>query len=144
MSCAWLATFWLRRAIACMLSRPGCTVVWAAWAWVAAVRIRLKALAVTSRISSTRWRMLWVLPVAGIGLSVVFAVIPGFVSVVHGAGTWELVRKPELSWRWNYVAQADLAAAAPTDPLAAGILARTTRWPAATNAAPAVPAPTAP
>ena len=109
--------------------------------WIAAVKRRAGEAADRANVPRS---VLWVLPVAGIGLSVVFAVIPGFVSIVHGAGTWELVRKPELSWRWNYVAQADLAAAAPTDPLAAGILARTTRWPAALNAAPAVPAVPAP
>lgn len=96
-------------------------------AWIVAVKKHAGNAADRARVPRS---VLWVLPVAGIALSVIFGLVPGFVAVVHGAGTWEVVRKPRVSWEWSYAAQADLAAAAPTDPLAAGILARTTRWPA--------------
>ncbi|MBM4098839.1 MAG: hypothetical protein FJ260_02640 [Planctomycetes bacterium] len=54
---------------------------------------------------------LWALPAAGIALSIAVTVATGLLSVVHGHGTWRIVRKPSLSWRLTYVSVDELSAA---------------------------------
>lgn len=54
---------------------------------------------------------LWALPAAGIALSIAVTVATGLLSVVHGHGTWRIVRKPSFSWRLTYVSVDELSAA---------------------------------
>jgi hypothetical protein len=66
---------------------------------------------------------LWALPAAGIALSIAVTVATGLLSVVHGHGTWRIVRKPSLSWRLTY-ASVDELSAADAGPDAAELLRR--------------------
>jgi hypothetical protein len=66
---------------------------------------------------------LWALPAAGIALSVAVTVATGMLSVVHGDGTWRIVRKPSFSWRLTY-ASVDELSAADSGPDAAELLRR--------------------
>lgn len=66
---------------------------------------------------------LWALPAAGIALSVAVTVATAMLSVVHGEGTWRIVRKPSLSWRLTY-ASVDELSAADAGPDAAELLRR--------------------
>lgn len=65
----------------------------------------------------------WALPAAGIALSIAVTVATGLLSVVHGHGTWRIVRKPSLSWRLTY-ASVDELSAADAGPDAAELLRR--------------------
>ncbi len=95
--------------------------------WVVALRARVERGAARARVPRC---VLWILPVAGIGLTVAMGVLPAMYAVVHGGGTWEVVRKPAFGWEWSWATYDGLRAAAPADPEAAGILARCAQRPA--------------
>lgn len=95
--------------------------------WVVALRGRVERGAARARVPRS---VLWILPVAGIGLTVAMGVLPAMYAVVHGGGTWEVVRKPAFGWEWSWATYDGLRAAAPADPEAAGILARCAQRPA--------------
>jgi hypothetical protein len=67
---------------------------------------------------------LWILPIAGIIISIAFTLTPAFVAVVHGNSTWTVVRKPAFSWAHSYSSIDELRNAAADDHAAAEILAR--------------------
>lgn len=55
-------------------------------------------------------RALWVLPAAGIALSAGVALATANWGIVHGHGTWRIVRKPSPSWQRTYESVERLAA----------------------------------
>jgi hypothetical protein len=66
-----------------------------------------------------------VLPVAGVLLSVVVGLAPGFASIVVDDGNaWHVVRKPGFGFDYAYVTIARLREAAAADPFAQGIMDR--------------------
>ena len=95
--------------------------------WMVALRERVERGAARARVPRSA---LWVLPVAGIGLTVAMGVLPAMYAVVHGGGTWEVVRKPAFGWEWSWATYDGLRAAAPTDAEAAELLARCAQRPA--------------
>lgn len=96
--------------------------------WVVALRERVERGAARARVPRS---VLWLLPVAGIGLTLAMGVLPAMYAVVHGGGRWEVVRKPAFGWEWSWATYDGLRTAAPTDPEAAEILARCAQRPAA-------------
>ena len=66
----------------------------------------------------------WMLPVAGIALSLGVTVATGFFAVVHEHRTWTVVRKPSFSWSNSYASVEDLRAASAEHPDAAELLRR--------------------
>jgi hypothetical protein len=67
---------------------------------------------------------LWILPIAGIIISIAFTLTPAYVGVVHGNNTWAVVRKPSFSWAYSYSSIDELQKAAADDPAAAEMLGR--------------------
>ena len=67
---------------------------------------------------------LWILPIAGIIISIAFTLTPAYFGVVHGNNTWTVVRKPGFSWAHAYSSIDELEKAAADDPAAAEMLAR--------------------
>jgi hypothetical protein len=112
-----------------------------AQAWVVALRQYAERTADRARVPRGA---LWALPVAGIGVTVACGVLTAMFGVVHGDGTWEVVRKPGFDWNRSWVSYAQLQADAPASAEAAAMLARVVHRPAAVPAAPAAaPAPSA-
>jgi hypothetical protein len=69
---------------------------------------------------------LWVLPLAGILLSIVAGLAPGFTGiVVDDARAWHVVRKPAFGFDYAYVTLEELRLAAQADPFARAMLDRT-------------------
>jgi hypothetical protein len=66
----------------------------------------------------------WMLPVAGIALSLGVTVATGFFAVVHEHRTWTVVRKPTFGWSHSYASVEDLRAASAEHPDAAELLRR--------------------
>jgi len=66
----------------------------------------------------------WMLPVAGIALSLGVTVATGFFAVVHEHRTWTVVRKPSFGWSHSYASVEDLRAASAEHPDAAELLRR--------------------
>jgi hypothetical protein len=95
--------------------------------WVVALRERVERGAARARVPRS---VLWILPAMGIGLTVAVGVVPAMYAVVHGGGTWEVVRKPTFGWEWSWATYDGLRGAAVSDPEAAGILARCRQRPA--------------
>jgi hypothetical protein len=86
--------------------------------WIVAVRQRAERAGVPRSA-------LWVLPVAGVALSVAAGLAPGFVSIVVDDGNaWHVVRKPAFGFDYAYVRLDALRAAADDDPFARSILDR--------------------
>ena len=86
--------------------------------WIVAVKQRAERAGVPRSA-------LWVLPVAGVLLSVVVGLAPGFASVVVDDGNaWHVVRKPAFGFDYAYVTIARLREAAAADPFAQGIMDR--------------------
>lgn len=71
--------------------------------WVEALKRRAEGAGVPRRV-------LWVLPVAGLALSMAVAAATAAYGIVHGHGTWRIVRKPSPSWRLTYSSVDELAA----------------------------------
>lgn len=66
----------------------------------------------------------WVLPAAGILLSVGVTVATGFFAVVHEHRAWTVVRKPSFGWSHSYASVEELRAASAEHPDAAELLRR--------------------
>ena len=71
--------------------------------WIEALKRRAEGAGVPRRA-------LWVLPAAGIAVSLAVTAATAAYAVVHGHGTWRIVRKPSLSWRLTYASVDELAA----------------------------------
>lgn len=84
--------------------------------WIEALKRRAEGAGVPRRA-------LWVLPAAGIALSAGVALATASFGIVHGEGTWRIVRKPSFSWRLTYES-ADGLAAPDAGPDAAEMLRR--------------------
>lgn len=86
--------------------------------WIVAVKQRAERAGVPRSA-------LWALPAAGILLSAVVGLAPGFVSVVVDDGdAWHVVRKPRFGFDHAYVTVGALRDAAADDPFARAILDR--------------------
>lgn len=100
--------------------------------WMVALRESAERGAARARVPRS---VLWILPAAGIGLTVAMGVVPAMYAVVHGSGTWEVVRKPAFGWEWSWATYDGLQAAAGRDAEAAEILARCRQRPVSPGAA---------
>jgi hypothetical protein len=86
--------------------------------WIVAVKQRAERAGVPRSA-------LWVLPVAGIALSVAVGLAPGFASVVVDDGNaWHVVRKPSFGFDYAYVTISRLREASDADPFARQIMER--------------------
>jgi len=66
----------------------------------------------------------WMLPVAGIALSLGVTVATGFFAVVHEHRTWTVVRKPSFGWSHSSASVEDLRAVSAENADAAELLRR--------------------
>lgn len=86
--------------------------------WIVAVKQRAERAGVPRSA-------LWVLPVAGVALSVGVGLAPGCASIVVDDGNaWHVVRKPAFGFDYAYVTVARLREASATDPFAQAIMDR--------------------
>jgi hypothetical protein len=84
--------------------------------WIEAVRRRAEGAGVPRRV-------MWMLPAAGIAVSLAFAAAPAFLAIVHSPEGWTVVAKPHASFRHAYASVDELAAPG-AGPDAAEILRR--------------------
>ena len=92
--------------------------------WIDALKRRAEGAGVPRRV-------LWALPAAGIAVSLAVTAATLAFAVVHGNGTWEIVRKPVLGWGRSWISYGELRAASEHDPEAAAMLTRCRQRPAA-------------
>ena len=96
--------------------------------WIEAVKRRAEGAGVPRRV-------MWMLPAAGIAVSLAFAAAPAFLAVVHSPEGWTVVAKPHASFRHAYASVEELAAPG-AGPDAAEILRRSGLGRAAGRTAP--------
>jgi hypothetical protein len=69
--------------------------------WIEAVKRRAEGAGVPRRV-------MWMLPVAGITVSLAFTAAPAFLAVVHAPHGWTVVAKPRPSFRHAYASVDEL------------------------------------